>query len=108
NSISCIHRLSMEDVAYILSKADYRVLLVKADHGYRGTDSALGGFVVECVKSNFGTQRFIPMSGRRVVERINAWLDNFRRLCRNYERYLSTAHAMAYMASILFMLRYTR
>ena len=59
------------------------VSLVKADHGYRGIDSALDGFVVECVKSNFGTQRFIPISGRRVVERTNAWLDNFRRLCRN-------------------------
>ena len=84
------------------------VSLVKADYGYRGIDSALDGFVVECVKSNFGTQRFIPISGRRVVERTNAWHDNFRRLCRNYERYLSTARAMAYMASILFMLRYTR
>ena len=47
------------------------------------------------------------MSERWVVERTNAWLDNFRRLCRNYERYLSTARDMAYMASILFMLRYT-
>ena len=42
-----------------------------------------------------GTHQFIPISGRRVVERTNASLDNFRRLCRNYERYLSTAHAMA-------------
>ncbi|MDE6098324.1 MAG: hypothetical protein K2G24_05500 [Muribaculaceae bacterium] len=43
-----------------------------------------------------------------MVERTNAWLENFRRLCRNYERYLSTARTMTYLASILFMLRYIR
>ncbi len=84
------------------------VSLVKADHGYRGIDSTPDGFTVECVKSNFGTQRFIPMSGRRVVEQTNAWLENFRRLCHNHERYLSTARTMTYPASILFMLRYIR
>ena len=82
------------------------VSLVKADQGYRGIDSTLEGVVVECVKSNFGTQEFIPLSGRWVVERTNAWLENFRRLCRNYERYLTTARAMAYLASIVFILRY--
>ena len=82
------------------------VSLVKADQGYRGIDSSLDGIVVECVKSNFGSRDFIPLSGRWVVERTNAWLENFRRLCRNYERYLTTAGAMTYLASILFMLRY--
>ena len=82
------------------------VSLVKADQGYRGVDSSLDGIVVECVKSNFGSQVFIPLSGRWVVERTNAWLENFRRLCRNYERYLTTARTMAYLALILFMLRY--
>ncbi|MCH5220162.1 MAG: transposase [Muribaculaceae bacterium] len=62
--------------------------------------------VVECVKSNSGTSEFRPISGRWVVERTNAWLECYRRLCRNYERYLSTARAMTYFASILFMLRY--
>lgn len=33
-------------------------------------------------------------------------LDNYRRLCRNYERYLTIAKTMAYFVSILFMLRY--
>lgn len=82
------------------------VKLVKADQGYRGIDSSLDGIVVECVKSNFGSQDFIPLSGRWVVERTNSWLENFRRLCRNYERYLTTAKAMTYLALILFMLRY--
>ena len=33
-------------------------------------------------------------------------LENFRRLCCNYERYLTSARAMTYIACILFMLRY--
>ena len=82
------------------------VYLVKADQGYRGIDLSLDGIVVECVKSNFGSHDFFPLSGRWVVERTNAWLENFRRLCRNYERYLTTAKAMTYLALILFMLRY--
>lgn len=82
------------------------VSLVKADKGYRGTDSTLDGCVVECVKPDFGTSEFRPVSGRWVVERTNSWLENYRRLCRNYERYLTSALAMTYLASILFMLRY--
>ena len=61
---------------------------------------------VECVKSNFGMAEFHPLSGRWVVERTNPWLENHRRLCRNYERYLSPARAMTYLAAILFMLRH--
>ena len=79
--------------------------LVKACLGYRGIDSTLEGIIVEYVKSNFGTHEFVPLSLRRVVERTNAWFENFRRLCRDYERYLTTARVMTYLASILFMLR---
>lgn len=82
------------------------VSLVKADKEHAGVDSGLDGCVVECVKSNFGTAEFRPLSGRWVVERTNAWLENYRRLCRNYERYLSSARAMTYFAAILFMLRH--
>ena len=80
--------------------------MVKADKGYCGVDSRLENCIIECVKSNFGTAEFRPLSGRWVVERTNYWLENYRRLCRNYERYLSSARAMTYLAAILFMLRY--
>lgn len=87
--------------------SDYRTIaLVKADMGYRGADADSSGLTIECVKSNFGTSQFKPISGRWVVERTNSWLENFRRLSRNYERYLATARAMTYIACILFMLRY--
>ncbi len=81
------------------------VSLVKGGKGYRGIDSSLDGCIVKYVKSNFGTAEFRPLSGSRVVERINSWLENYRRLCRNYERYLSSARTMTYLAAILFMLR---
>ncbi|MEF2643650.1 MAG: transposase [Paramuribaculum sp.] len=58
------------------------------------------------IRCNFGTAEFRPLSGRWVVERTNSWLENYRRLCRNYERCLSSARAMTYLAAILFMLRY--
>lgn len=80
--------------------------LLKADMGYRGIESNDAGVAVECVKSNFGTSEFRPISGRRVVERTHVWLENYRRLCRNYERYIATARSMTYSACILFMLRY--
>lgn len=81
---------------------------IKADNGYR---SALVDIAksylrvdIQCVKSNFGTSEFIPMQGRWVVERTIAWLDNFRRLARNYEQYLHTAQAMAQMAILVMQL----
>lgn len=58
------------------------------------------------LKSNFGTSKFHPVSGRWVVARTNSWLESYRRLCRNYERYLTLALTMTYLSSILFMLRY--
>ena len=61
---------------------------------------------LECVKSNFGTSEFKPISGRWVVERTFSWLESFRRLNRNYEQFLHTAKAIAMAASAMFMLRF--
>lgn len=80
------------------------ILLIKADKGYRGTTTPQE-VALECVKSNFGTSDFVPLSGRWVVERTISWFVNYRRLNRNYERYLTTAKAIAYFASILIVLR---
>ena len=53
-----------------------------------------------------GLQNFVTLRGGWVVERTFSWLDNYRRLCRNYERYPTIAKTMVYFDSILFMLRY--
>ncbi len=84
--------------------------LIKADMGYRGAFSDMPleelGVRLDCVKSNYGTSGFQPIDGRWVVERTISWSQTYRRLMRNYERYLSTARAMAMFAFVFFMLRY--
>ena len=64
------------------------IRLLKADNGYRGPlvknlKQELN-VELECVKSNFGTSEFKPISGRWAVERSFSWLESFRRLNRNY------------------------
>ena len=61
---------------------------------------------VQCVKSKFGTSEFIPIQGRRVVERTIYWLDNFRRLARNYEQFLQNAQIMAEFACMMLLLKH--
>lgn len=84
----------------------------KADKGYRTalTESLKSccNVDLECVKSNFGTSEFIPAKGRWVVERTFSWLENYRRLARNYEQFVRTARHMAVVACSMFMLRYFR
>lgn len=86
------------------------VRIIKADNGYRGnlTEVAKSVFSIDmqCVKSNYGTSGFIPLEGRWVVERTIAWLDNFRRLCRNYEQLLTTATSMVKMAFMMILLKH--
>lgn len=83
---------------------------LKADHGYRGklVDAVKTAYDIElkCVKSNHGTSDFIPIEGRWVVERTIAWLDRFRRLARNYERFLHTAAAMTRLAFLSLLLKH--
>ena len=91
--------------------SDYRqITVIKADMGYRGAfkDMPLEelGISLECVKSNYGASGFVPVSGRWVVERTISWLQTYRRLMRNYEKYLRTAGHMTLLAMIFFMLRY--
>ena len=68
---------------------------IYADRGYRGNFVEAAkhdfGIDIEITHSNYSGQ-FVPAKKRWVVERTFAWLDNFRRLCRNYEE--TTASAM--------------
>ena len=84
--------------------------IIKADNGYKGklteTIKEVLSIDMQCVKSNYGTTEFIPLEGRWVVERTIAWLDNFRRLCRNYEQLLSTATSMVKMAFLMILIKH--
>lgn len=86
------------------------IKLLKADKGYTNhfADMLRSATSIELktVKSNYGTAKFIPMEGRWVVERSFSWLENYRRLTRNYELKLHTAQAMVTVAAVAFMLRY--
>lgn len=45
------------------------------------------------------------LSGNRwVIERTNAWFDNFRKLSRRYERTISSYHAISIIGAILICL----
>ncbi len=87
-----------------------QIAVIKADMGYRGAfkDVPLEelGISLQCVKSNYGSKGFVPIDGRWVVERTLSWLQAYRRLMRNYERYLCTAGYMTLLAMTFFMLRY--
>ena len=83
---------------------------IRADKGYRGEDVArtvrAQGLTIICTKSNVGGAIFVPAQGRWIVERSISWLDNCRRLVRNYERECSTASYMTVTEDIYRLLRY--
>lgn len=47
---------------------------------------------------------FKPISKRWVAERTFAWLDNDRRLCRNYELLMESSENMVKLSAIKFLL----
>lgn len=81
---------------------------IYADRGYRGkfVEEAKHDFNidVEITHSNY-SGKFVPAKKRWVVERTFAWLDNFRRLCRNYEETTESANEMLMVAAVVISLR---
>jgi putative transposase len=80
-----------------------------ADGGYRGNliewvQETLAA-VLEIVSREPGQKGFKVQPKRWVIERTFAWLGNYRRLSKDYERLLPTSEAMIYLASINTMLR---
>ena len=79
------------------------------DGGYRGG-------IIEWVKSRFrfclevvlrsdDQTGFVVLPKRWIVERTFAWLNNYRRLSKDYERYPKTGETMIQIAMIRLMLR---
>ena len=81
---------------------------IYADRGYRGnfieTAKHDFGIDIEITHSNY-SGKFVPAKKRWVVERTFAWLDNFRRLCRNYEETTASANEMLMVAAVVLTLR---
>jgi putative transposase len=61
--------------------------------------------VLEIVKRDEGEKGFKLLPRRWVVERTFAWLDNYRRLSKDYERLPRNSEGMIYLASIKTMLQ---
>lgn len=83
---------------------------IRADKSYRGDDimcmARNNNMVFTCTKSNGGGSLFIPAQGRWVSERTFSWIDNYRRLGRNYGRTCQSATDMTIAADLYRLLRY--
>ena len=81
---------------------------IYADRGYRGNFIEKAkhdfGIDIEITHSNY-SGKFVPAKKRWVVERTFAWLENFRRLWRNYEETTESANEMLMVAAAVITLR---
>jgi putative transposase len=86
-----------------------RLKLIWADGGYRGklVDWVKGTFswVLEIVKRNDDVSGFVVLPRRWVVERTYGWLNNYRRLSKDYEELPETSEAVIYAAMMHIMVR---
>lgn len=84
-----------------------RLVKILADQGYRGAISILLQQAFDCtleLTEKLG-QGFVVAPWRWVVERTFAWLENARRLCRDYEELPEHHESFIYLAMIRLMLR---
>lgn len=87
-----------------------RMKTIYADGGYRGelidrVKNELGYDMKITLRSDKATY-FKPLPKRWIVERSFAWLENFRRLAKDFERTTCAAKSMIYLAFIALMLKY--
>lgn len=84
-----------------------RLTKVLADQGYRGSLSILLSQSFDCIlhlTQKLG-QGFVVEPWRWVVERTFAWLENARRLCRDYEELPEHHESFIYVVMSRLMLR---
>lgn len=88
-------------------EANPRIEKVLADQGYQGSLGSRLQTAYECVLEigqRLGTD-FIVEPWRWVVERTFAWLENARRLCRDYEELPEHHESFIYLTMTRLMLR---
>ena len=85
------------------------VKVILADGGYRGdlieNIKCKYGYIIQVVISAQKEQGFRPIQKRWIVERTFSWLDNNRRLCRNYELTFDSAEEMVKIAAIRLLMK---
>ena len=87
-----------------------RLKLLWADAGYRGQPFAdwvknAFGWVWQVVKRNDDVKGFQVLPHRWVVERTFGWLNNYRRLSKDYEEWPTTSEGLIYLAMSHIMLK---
>lgn len=87
-----------------------RLQLLWADGGYRGQPfadwvKATFGWIWEVVKRNDDVSGFHVLPRRWVVERTFGWLNNYRRLSKDYEELPLTSETFIYLSMSHIMLR---
>ncbi len=79
------------------------------DGGYRGQAvewvKARFRYCLEVILRSDNSKGFVVLPKRWVVERTFAWLNNHRRLSKDYERFTKTSETMIQIAMIRLMLR---
>lgn len=93
----------------VLKELCSSVKVILADGGYRGdlieNIKRKYGYMIQVMVSAYKEQGFRPIQKRWIVERTFSWLDNNRRLCRNYELTFDSAEEMVKIAAIRFLLK---
>jgi len=87
-----------------------RLRLIWADGGYGGQPfadwvKATLGWLWQVVKRNDDIKGFVVLPRRWVVERTFGWLNNYRRLSKDYEELTDTSESFIYLAMSHIMLR---
>ena len=86
-----------------------KLILIWADGGYRGqfVERAYRSFrrEIEIIDKDPDQKGFKVLPRRWVVERTFAWLSNYRRHSRDYERLIESSEAMIYISMVQLMLK---
>ena len=88
----------------VLKELCSNVKIIFADNAYRGeivdTVKKSFGYLIKVITGEHKGHGFKPVHKRWVVERTFSWLDNNRRLCRNYEITFDSAEEMVKIAAV--------
>ncbi len=87
-----------------------RLVKLFADAGYRGDWlaqglRAMGGWVLEIVRRQASEEGFTVQPKRWIVERTFGWLNQYRRLSKDYEELPETSEVMILIAMTQLMVR---
>ena len=108
-----VHAASIQDrigAQLVLSKLwglFPRLQIIWADGGYTGElvywAAYFGGWLLEIVRRT--STKFEILPKRWIVERTFAWLNQFRRLSKDYEELTTSSEGMIYLSMIQLMVR---